>query len=65
MSGEYEPKDSRNVTGTKGRADSKWREKETSERGGEYAPRDQRDVHGTSSDDRKSRWSGKDSKEED
>lgn len=49
--GEYEPKDSRHVTGEKGPKDKSWREieKQTQSNRGEYEPRDSRNVTGTAS----------------
>lgn len=48
--GEYEPMDSRKVTGTKGDPAKSWREQENARDGrGEYEPRDQRNLTGTAS----------------
>jgi hypothetical protein len=45
--GEYEPQDSRKVTGTAGDPGKSWREQEDAREGrGEYEPRDQRNVTG-------------------
>ncbi|MBF7013811.1 hypothetical protein QUC32_03065 [Novosphingobium resinovorum] len=45
--GEYEPQDSRKVTGTAGDKDKSWREQEDARAGrGEYEPRDVRNVTG-------------------
>lgn len=59
--GEYEPRDSRRVVGTKGDRRS-WREQEDPRKGrGEYEPNDTRNVTGTaSSPDR--RWTDRDGK---
>ncbi len=46
--GEYEPKDSRNVTGTAQTTDGRWSgDKEAAAKGGEYEPSDSRNVVGT------------------
>jgi len=56
-SGEYEPRDSRKVTGTVGDPTKSWREQETPDgSGGEYEPRDQRNVTGQPTPV-KERWS--------
>jgi hypothetical protein len=48
--GEYEPKDSRKVTGTKGDPDKSWRDQENARDGrGEYEPRDSRNATGQQS----------------
>ncbi|VWX55032.1 hypothetical protein [Novosphingobium sp. 9U] len=60
--GEYEPKDSRRVVGTKGDPDKSWREEETStknEDGGEYEPVDSRNVTGQAAND-VDRWKNSD-----
>ncbi|MFC6623194.1 hypothetical protein AB3M93_19600 [Novosphingobium panipatense] len=45
--GEYEPMDSRKVTGQKGDPEKSWREQEDPRDGrGEYEPRDHRNVTG-------------------
>jgi hypothetical protein len=45
--GEYEPQDSRKVTGTAGDPSKSWRQQEDARAGrGEYEPRDQRNVTG-------------------
>ena len=49
-SGEYEPKDSRNVTGEAHTPDGRWsNDKQDRQQGGEYEPRDSRNVTGTAS----------------
>lgn len=48
-SNEYEPKDSRRVTGEKGQRGKSWREQEGRPRRGEYEPEDSRNVTGTAS----------------
>jgi len=73
--GEYEPKDSRRVVGTKGDPNKSWREEENPRTGrGEYEPVDSRNVTGQANND-VDRWkdsdkspplaSGDTSKEED
>jgi hypothetical protein len=48
--GEYEPKDSRRVVGTKGDPNKSWREEENPRTGrGEYEPVDSRNVTGQAS----------------
>jgi hypothetical protein len=49
--GEYEPKDSRHVTGEKGPKDESWRDLEPPDpaNGGELEPVDSRNVTGTAS----------------
>jgi hypothetical protein len=48
--GEYEPKDSRKVVGTKGDPDKSWREQEDPEAStAEYEPADSRNVTGQTS----------------
>ena len=57
--GEYEPKDSRKVVGTKGDPDKSWREQENPKTDkGEYEPEDSRNVTGqpASTDER---WTDK------
>lgn len=45
---EYEPKDSRNVTGTAHTPDGRWSgDRQKAGHGGEYEPRDSRNVTGT------------------
>ena len=47
---EYEPKDSRNVTGTAHTPDGRWSgDRQKPGHGGEYEPRDSRNVTGTAS----------------
>jgi hypothetical protein len=47
---EYEPKDSRNVTGTAHTPDGRWSgDPQKAGHGGEYEPRDSRNVTGTAS----------------
>jgi hypothetical protein len=47
---EYEPNDSRNVTGTAHTPDARWSgDKQKPGHGGEYEPRDSRNVTGTAS----------------
>ena len=47
---EYEPKDSRNITGTAHTPDARWSgDKAKAGHGGEYEPRDSRNVTGTAS----------------
>lgn len=54
--GEYEPQDSRKVTGTAGDPKKSWREQENARDGrGEYEPRDQRNVTGQPSEE-SDRW---------
>lgn len=54
--GEYEPKDSRKVVGTKGDPDKTWREQEDSKDAtAEYEPVDSRNVTGQASNDT-DRW---------
>jgi hypothetical protein len=54
--GEYEPKDSRRVVGTKGEPGKSWREEEKAKEGrGEYEPRDARNVTGQRSSET-DRW---------
>lgn len=54
--GEYEPIDSRKVTGTAGNPDKSWREQEDARAGrGEYEPKDQRNVTGQPAD-QADRW---------
>lgn len=58
--GEYEPKDSRRVVGTKGDPDKSWREEEKSRNeGGEYEPVDSRNVTGQAANDA-DRWKNSD-----
>ncbi|MFA7603984.1 MAG: hypothetical protein WCY29_13320 [Novosphingobium sp.] len=53
---EYEPRDSRNVTGTARTPDGRWSgDKQKPGHGGEYEPRDSRNVTGTAST-RDGRW---------
>ncbi|MBB4860174.1 hypothetical protein HNO88_003515 [Novosphingobium chloroacetimidivorans] len=58
--GEYEPKDSRRVVGTKGDPEKSWREEEDprAERG-EYEPVDSRNVTGQAAND-VDRWKNSD-----
>ena len=54
--GQYEPQDSRKVTGTKGDPTKSWREQEDPKDGSaQYAPDDQRNVTGQSSET-EDRW---------
>ncbi|MGF7153295.1 hypothetical protein [Novosphingobium gossypii] len=54
--GEYEPQDSRKVTGTSGDPSKSWRQQEDPREGrGEYEPRDQRNVTGQPTQER-DRW---------
>jgi hypothetical protein len=54
--GEYEPKDSRRVVGTKGDPDKTWREEEDPrDSTAEYEPADSRNVTGQASNDT-DRW---------
>lgn len=58
--GEYEPKDSRRVVGTKGDPDKSWREEENPRTGrGEYEPVDSRNVTGQAASD-VDRWKNSD-----
>jgi len=59
--GEYEPKDSRHVTGEKGPKDKSWRELEPPNPAnrGEMEPRDSRNVTGTASTP-DGRWTNRD-----
>ncbi len=60
--GEYEPRDSRHVTGTKGNPDKSWREQENPREGrGEYEPRDSRNVTGQPATE-KDRWAKREAK---
>lgn len=63
-SGEYEPKDSRNVTGTAHTKDGRWSgDKEPTPKGsGEYEPHDSRNVTGTA-DTPDGRWTEKEKDE--
>lgn len=61
MSGdsEYEPKDSRNVTGQARTKDGRWSgDEQPAGHGGEYEPRDSRNVTGTASSP-DGRWTNK------
>ena len=59
---EYEPKDSRNVTGTAHTPDGRWSgDKQPRGHGGEYEPKDSRNVTGTASTP-DGRWTNKDGK---
>ncbi|HUD95809.1 hypothetical protein [Sphingobium sp.] len=54
--GEYEPRDSRKVTGEAGDPAKSWRKQEDARAGrGEYEPRDQRNVTGQPADE-DDRW---------
>lgn len=54
--GEFEPQDSRRVTGTVGDKDKSWREQEDPRAGrGEYEPRDSRNVTGQPAEEQ-DRW---------
>ena len=56
---EYEPNDSRNVTGEAHTKDGRWSgDKQKAGHGGEYEPRDSRNVTGTAST-RDGRWTNK------
>jgi hypothetical protein len=57
---EYEPKDSRNVTGTAQTRDGRWSgDADKAGHGGEYEPRDSRNVTGTASTP-DGRWTNRD-----
>lgn len=57
---EYEPRDSRNVTGTAHTPDGHWSgDKQKAGHGGEYEPRDSRNVTGTAST-QDGRWTNTD-----
>ena len=59
---EYEPKDSRNVTGTAHTPDGRWSgDKQPAGHGGEYEPRDSRNVTGQAST-QDGRWTNEDGK---
>jgi hypothetical protein len=59
---EYEPKDSRNVTGSAGTRDGHWSgDSQKPGHGGEYEPRDSRNVTGTAST-QDGRWTNIDGK---
>ncbi|MET0241273.1 MAG: hypothetical protein ABW184_15375 [Sphingobium sp.] len=59
--GEYEPKDSRNVTGTAHTKDGRWSgDKEPKDKGSEYEPTDSRNVTGTA-ETPDGRWTNDDS----
>jgi hypothetical protein len=59
---EYEPSDSRNVTGTAHTPDGRWSgDRQKPGHGGEYEPRDSRNVTGTAST-RDGRWTNVDGK---